>query len=41
VDTLAGLTLLEIAGNVTIEELRNCTDCDFKISENLKTMDQA
>lgn len=34
----SGLTLIEIAEGVGLEELRECTGCDFAIDENLCTM---
>lgn len=34
-----GLMLLEIEPNITIDELKEKTDADFKVSENLKIME--
>ncbi len=33
-----GLTLLEHAANITVEELRKKTGAPFKVSENLRVM---
>ena len=41
VDHQYGLTLIEIAENVKISELTKITDCEFKVSEDLKAMGQA
>lgn len=35
-----GLTLLEIANDCSLEELRKCTECEFKVSPDLKPMQQ-
>lgn len=40
VDKEKGLTLLEIADDLTLDELKACTGSDFKISENLKPLQQ-
>ena len=41
VDHHFGLTLTEIAENFKISELAKITDCEFKVSEDLKIMGQA
>lgn len=33
-----GLTLLELAEGVSLEEMQNCTGCKFAVDENLSTM---
>lgn len=38
VDPNDGLTLVEIADNLTLDELRSCTGCTFKVSSDLKTI---
>jgi 3-oxoacid CoA-transferase len=40
VDKETGLTLIEIADDVTLEELKDCTGADFKVSENLLPIQQ-
>lgn len=40
VDQEKGLTLLEIAEELTLDQLKACTGCDFKVSENLKPLQQ-
>lgn len=39
-DQHEGLILMEIAEGLTIKDIAKCTACNFKISENLKTMGQ-
>lgn len=34
----SGLILTDIAQGLTLDNLRDCTNCDFHVSENLKTM---
>jgi 3-oxoacid CoA-transferase len=41
VDKQNGLILIEIADGVTLDELSRTTDCEFKISPDLKPMQQA
>lgn len=38
VDPNEGLTLIEIADNITLDELKECTGCDFKVSSGMKTI---
>ena len=38
--TTDGLILLEIASDLSLEELRKSTDCEFKVSSDLKPMQQ-
>lgn len=40
VDKHAGLTLIEIAEDVNIEDIIASTECEFSIAENLKPMKQ-
>lgn len=40
IDKENGLTLLEISEELTLEQLKACTGCDFKVSENLKPYQQ-
>lgn len=40
VDTQSGLTLVEIADGVTVEEILNTTECQFEVSPDLKPMGQ-
>jgi 3-oxoacid CoA-transferase len=40
VDKEKGLTLLEIAEELTLDQLKECTGCDFKVSENIKPLQQ-
>lgn len=35
-----GLTLIEIAENVQIEDIIACTECEFNVAEDLKLMRQ-
>jgi 3-oxoacid CoA-transferase len=39
VDTLNGLTLIEVAKGVTVDEVKAKTEAPFKVSEDLKEMD--
>lgn len=39
VDTESGLTLIEVAHGVTVDEIEVQTEAPFKVSENLKTME--
>ena len=39
VDPLEGLTLVEIAGDLTLDQLKACTGCEFSVSSALKTID--
>ncbi|CAK5064463.1 unnamed protein product [Meloidogyne enterolobii] len=41
VDKINGLTLVEVYSDCSVEDVVQATDCDFKISENLKSMGQA
>jgi len=41
VDKDKGLTLIEIAEGVTLEEVKSATGCEFEVSENLQPMRQA
>lgn len=38
VDANEGLTLVEIAENMSLDELKACTGCDFKVVSNLTTI---
>lgn len=38
VDFMEGLTLVEIAEGVTVEELKSKTEAPFKVADNLKPM---
>ena len=40
VDKEAGLTLIEIAEDVAIEDIITSTGCDFNVSPDLKKMEQ-
>lgn len=40
VDFTEGLTLIEIAEGVTVDEVKSKTDAPFKVADNLKTMEQ-
>lgn len=40
VDKKAGLTLIEIAEDVLIEDIIACTECEFSVAEDLKPMKQ-
>ena len=40
VDKEKGLTLIELAEDVTLEQLTAATDAEFSIAENLKPMQQ-
>nr|XP_022920224.1 succinyl-CoA:3-ketoacid coenzyme A transferase 1, mitochondrial-like [Onthophagus taurus] len=40
VDPKSGLTLIEIAEGITIDDVKTSTGCEFKISSNLKSMGQ-
>lgn len=39
VDFTKGLTLVELAPGVTIEEVKSKTEAPFKVADDLKTMD--
>ncbi len=41
VDFTDGLTLIELADGVTVDEIKSKTEAPFKVSENLKTMQSA
>merc|ERR1712079_314283 len=41
VDETKGLTLIEIAEGVTLEEVKSATGCEFEVSEKLQPMRQA
>ena len=36
-----GLTLIEIADGVTVDQVRSATGCEVNVSDNLKPMQQA
>lgn len=38
VDFTEGLTLIEVADGVTVEEVKAKTEAPFKVAEDLKTM---
>lgn len=38
VDPKTGLTLIEVAEDSSVEEIKKSTGCDFKVSPNLKKM---
>jgi len=40
VDFTEGLTLIETAEGVTVDEIKSKTDAPFKVADNLKTMEQ-
>ena len=40
VDYTEGLTLIEIAEGVTVDEVKSKTDAPFKVADDLKTMEQ-
>jgi 3-oxoacid CoA-transferase len=40
VDFTDGLTLIEVADGVTVDEVKSKTEAPFKVAENLKTMEQ-
>jgi len=40
VDFTNGLTLIEVAEGVTVDEIKSKTDAPFKVVDNLKTMEQ-
>lgn len=37
-DFATGLTLIEIADGVTVDEIKNKTEASFKVAEDLKPM---
>lgn len=39
-DKKDGLTLIEIADDVQIEDIIACTECEFNVAEDLKPMKQ-
>ena len=41
VDHKLGLLLTEVAEGLTVDDIKKATGCDFRVSENLKTMAQA
>jgi 3-oxoacid CoA-transferase len=41
VDFTHGLTLIELADGVTVDEIKSKTEAPFKVSENLKSMQSA
>lgn len=41
VDKEVGLTLIEVAEGVTVEEVISSTGCEFQVADNLKPMGQA
>ncbi|KAK5276700.1 Succinyl-CoA:3-ketoacid coenzyme A transferase 1, mitochondrial [Exophiala xenobiotica] len=41
VDFTHGLTLIELADGVTVDEIKRKTEAPFKVSENLKSMQSA
>jgi 3-oxoacid CoA-transferase len=41
VDFTDGLTLIELADGVALDEIKSKTEAPFKVSENLKTMQSA
>lgn len=40
VDKKNGLTLIEIAEDVQIEDIVACTECEFNVAKDLKPMKQ-
>jgi 3-oxoacid CoA-transferase len=40
VDFTDGLTLIEVADGVTVDEVKSKTEAPFKVAENLTTMEQ-
>lgn len=40
VDYTDGLTLIEVAEGVTVDEIKAKTDAPFKVADDLKTMEQ-
>ncbi|ESO01959.1 hypothetical protein HELRODRAFT_188533 [Helobdella robusta] len=40
VDSVNGLTLVELADGVSVDDIRHSTECSFKVSPNLKPMGQ-
>lgn len=40
VDFTDGLTLIEVAEGVSVDEVKSKTDAPFKVADNLKTMEQ-
>jgi 3-oxoacid CoA-transferase len=40
VDFTDGLTLIEVADGVTVDEVKSKTEAPFKVADNLKTMEQ-
>lgn len=40
VDFTEGLTLIEVAEGVTVDEVKSKTEAPFKVADNLKTMEQ-
>jgi acyl CoA:acetate/3-ketoacid CoA transferase beta subunit len=38
-DGLTGLTLIEIAPGITVDDVKNATACDFKVAKDLPLMD--
>ncbi|RWS08950.1 Oxct1b protein-like protein [Dinothrombium tinctorium] len=41
VDKNLGLTLIEIANGLTVDDIKKCTACDFEVSRDLKPMQQS
>lgn len=41
VDKTKGLTLIEIADGVNLDQIRSATGCDFEVASDLKPMQQA
>lgn len=40
VDFTDGLTLVEVAEGVTVDEIKSKTDAPFKVADSLKSMEQ-
>lgn len=40
VDWIDGLTLVEVADGVTVDEVKSKTEAPFKVADNLKSMEQ-